>query len=335
LPLRVFRHCTLALFESNFSRQADSMNRNDLRHADINLLVVFETMMRERNVTRAGERLFLSQAAVSGALARLRAMFDDALFIRTGRLMEPTARAEEIHARLTPALEGIAQALSCSQTFDPRSSDACFHVGLSDDVEYALLPTLLKPLRSEAPNVTLVVHRVDQWQLPQLLANGDISVGISLAQELPANSRCRRLRPMKSRVLRADSASGPLSLEEFCRRPHVVVSTQGSVTDEVDRALARLGRQRRVVLAVSQCSVLPGVLAGSDLLAVVPDYVAQTLLAHPGLYSDCAPLSLASPDLCMAWRGTHHDDPRERWLRDCFSRHLAQPVERPRVLAVA
>ncbi len=311
------------------------MNRNDLRHADINLLVVFETMMRERNVTRAGERLFLCQATISSALGRLRSMFNDPLFIRTGRVMEPTARAEEIHARLAPALEGIALALSCSQAFDPRTSEASFHVGLSDDVEYALLPRLMKHLRIEAPNVTLVVHRVDQWQLPQLLVSGDISVGISLARDLPANSRCRSLRPMQSMLLRADAATGPVTLDEFCQRPHVVVSTQGNVSDNVDRILARHGRRRRVVLAVPQFSALPALLDSSDMLAIVPDYVAQEMVRLEGLRADYAPLPLPSPDLSMAWRGTSHADPRERWLRSCFARYLAQQPERPVVLAVA
>ncbi|AZD15497.1 LysR substrate-binding domain-containing protein [Pseudomonas chlororaphis] len=311
------------------------MNRNDLRHADINLLVVFETMMRERNVTRTGERLFLCQASVSGALGRLRSMFDDPLFIRTGRVMEPTARAEEIHARLAPALEGIAHALSCSQAFDPRTSEASFHVGLCDDVEYALLPGLIKHLRAEAPNVTLVVHRVDQWQLPQLLISGDISVGISLAQDLPANARCRSVRPMQPMLLRADAAAGPVTLDEFCRRPHVLVSTQGTASDDVDRALAGQGRRRRVVLAVPQFSALPALLESSDLLAIVPDYVAQAMVRLQGLRADYAPLPLSSPDLSMAWRGTSHADPRECWLRACFARHLARQPEHPAVLAVA
>jgi LysR family transcriptional activator of mexEF-oprN operon len=135
------------------------MNRNDLRRADINLLVVFETMMCERSVTRVGERLFLGQPAISSALRRLRSMFNDPLFVRSGRVMEPTARAMEIYAQLTPALDGIAMALSCTQAFDPATSSVAFHIGLSDDVEYALLPSLARHLREDAPNVTLVVRQ--------------------------------------------------------------------------------------------------------------------------------------------------------------------------------
>lgn len=310
------------------------MNRYDLRHADINLLVIFETMMRERNVTRTGERLFLGQATVSSALNRLRTMFDDPLFIRTGRLMEPTARAEEIHVHLGPALESVALALSCAQTFDPRTSVETFHVGLCDEVEYALLPQLMQHLRAEAPNITLVVRRVDSWQLPQLLIAGDISLGVGQAQELPARAHCRSLRPVQPMLLCADSA-GPMSLDEFCRRPHVTVSALGKVTDHVDRALACHGRRRRVVLAVPQFSALPALLVDSDMLAVVPDYAAQAMARIHGLRAEYPPLQLSSPDLAMAWRGTSHADPRERWLRSCFARHLERQPEYGLSLAVA
>lgn len=311
------------------------MNRNELRNTDISLLVVFETMMRERNVTRAGEQLFLCQTTISSALGRLRTMFNDPLFIRTGRVMEPTARAEEIHVRLGPALEGIALALSCAREFDPRISEETFHVGLCDEVEYALLPRLMQQLHAEAPNITLVVRRVDPWQLPKLLVAGDISLGIGQAQELPASAHCRSLRSVQPMLLRADSAAGPVSLDEFCRRPHVAVSALGKVTDDIDRALAHHDRQRRVVLAVPQFSALPALLAGSDMLAVVPDYVAQAMARVEGLRAEYPPLPLSSPDLSMAWRGTSHADPRERWLRSCFARHLEQQPEHSLALAVA
>ncbi|WP_122240277.1 LysR family transcriptional regulator, partial [Pseudomonas syringae] len=88
------------------------MNRNDLRRVDLNLLIVFETLMHERSVTRAAEKLFLGQPAISAALSRLRGLFDDPLFVRTGRSMEPTARATEIFALLSPALDSISTAVS-------------------------------------------------------------------------------------------------------------------------------------------------------------------------------------------------------------------------------
>lgn len=308
-------------------RVANPMNRNDLRRADINLLVVFETMMHERNVSRVGEKLFLGQPTISGALARLRVLFDDPLFIRSGRSMEPTARAEEIFANLAPALDGIAAALSRCQSFDPRTSEATFHVGLSDDVEYALLPRLLRQLRIEAPNTTLIVRRVDQQQMSQRLMNGEISVGISHTLDLPANARRKGLRPIRPMLLRADSRPGPLELEAFCRRPHAVVSSMGNACDDTDHALSLLGRQRKVVLTVPQFSALPVLLAQSDMLAIVPDYVAKAMAMVGGLRAEPAPLSLPVHELSMVWRAAAHDDSGQRWLRKRCCAFLCEPVE--------
>ncbi|WP_166363569.1 LysR family transcriptional regulator [Pseudomonas akapageensis] len=304
------------------------MNRSDLRRADIKLLVVFEAMMHERNVGRVGEKLFLTQPTISGALARLRLMFNDPLFIRSGRVMEPTARAEEIYSNLTPALDSIAVALSRCQAFDPCASEATFHIGLSDDVEYALLPGLLRHLRTEAPNITLVVHRTDHWQMSRMLASGEVSLGISHTLDLPANARRKSLRATHPMLLRADSQAGELGLDEFCRRPHAVVSSMGNVIDDSDRALSLIGRQRKVVLAVPQFSALPVLLADSDMIAIVPDYVARAMAVVDGLRAEFAPLDLCTQELSMVWRGATHSDPGECWLRSRFSVHLSEQAER-------
>lgn len=303
------------------------MNRNDLRRADINLLVVFETMMHERNVTRVSEKLFLGQPTVSAALARLRLMFDDPLFIRAGRVMEPTSRAQEIFSNLSPALDGIAAALSRCRAFDPATSDATFHIGLSDDVEYALLPDLLHRLRIEAPGTTWVVRRADQWQMCQLLANGEITIGISHTLELPANARRKALRPIRPMLLRADARPGELTLDEFCRRPHAVVSSMGHVSDDSDRALSQMERQRRVVLSVPQFSALPVLLARSEMIAIVPDYVARAMAQTTGLRAEPAPIRLPERELSMVWRGTSHNDPGERWLRSRCCAFIGEQAE--------
>lgn len=303
------------------------MNRNDLRRADINLLVVFETMMHERNVSRVGEKLFLGQPTISGALARLRLLFDDPLFIRTGRVMEPTARAEEIFSNLAPALDGIAAALSRCQSFDPCTSEATFHIGLSDDVEYSLLPRLLRQLRVEAPNITLIVRRADHRQMSPMLMSGEVSLGISHTLDLPANARRKGLRPIRPMLLRADARPGPLGLDEFCRRPHAVVSSMGNATDDTDHALSLMGRERKVALTVPQFSALPVLLAQSDMLVIVPDYVAKAMATVGWLRAEPAPLQLPAQELSMVWRAAVHNDPGQRWLRSRCRAFLCEPVE--------
>ncbi|WP_271412098.1 LysR substrate-binding domain-containing protein [Pseudomonas sp. Q1-7] len=301
------------------------MNRNDLRRVDLNLLIVFETLMHERSVTRAAEKLFLGQPAISAALARLRTLFDDPLFVRTGRSMEPSARAMEIFALLSPALDSISTAVSRAADFDPATSTAVFRIGLSDDVEFALLPALLRRLRAEAPGVVLVVRRTNYLLMPNLLASGEISVGVAYTEELPANAKRKTLRRSRPKLLRADSVPGALSLDDYCQRPHALVSFAGDLGGFVDEELAKVGRTRKVVLAVPQFNGLGTLLAGTDLVAMVPDYTAAALTAAGGLRAEDPPLPVQSFELSMAWRGAQDNDPAERWLRSRIQMYCGDP----------
>ncbi|MCY1282330.1 Nodulation protein D 2 [compost metagenome] len=301
------------------------MNRNDLRRVDLNLLIVFETLMHERSVTRAAEKLFLGQPAISAALARLRTLFDDPLFVRTGRSMEPSARAMEIFALLSPALDSISTAVSRAADFDPATSNAVFRIGLSDDVEFALLPALLRRLRAEAPGVVLVVRRTNYLLMPNLLASGEISVGVAYTEELPANAKRKTLRRSRPKVLRADSVPGTLSLDDYCARPHALVSFAGDLGGFVDEELAKLGKSRKVVLAVPQFNGLGTLLAGTDLVAMVPDYTAAALTAAGGLRAEDPPMPTQSFELSMAWRGAQDNDPAERWLRSRIQMYCGDP----------
>ncbi len=220
------------------------MNRNELRRADINLMVVFETLMLERNVTRAAEKLFLSQPTISSALNRLRGLFNDPLFIRVGNRMEPTARASEIIHHLSPALDAMSVALSLTRDFDPGSSTMSFRIGLSDDVEYSLMPALLQALHEEAPNVVIVIKQVNAWNISELLASGEITVGVCITKDLPANAKRKLLRNVVPMVLRTDVSDTPLTLDEYCSRPHVVVSHVANISSFADEWLEAVGPAR-------------------------------------------------------------------------------------------
>ncbi len=273
------------------------MNRNELRKADINLMVVFEALMQERNVTRVAEKLFLGQPTISSALNRLRAMFNDPLFIRVGHRMEPTARAEELIQYLSPALDSLSNALSLTHDFDPASSTMTFRIGLSDDVEFGLLPNLLRALRQEAPNVMIVVQHVDYWRI--LL---------------------RHIQPM---ILRADASSTPMSLDEYCARPHVLVSHTANISSLADEWLAEIGRKRHVVLSVPQYSALPALLAGTDLIAGLPDYAALAMAASGSVFAEPVPFKVPTLDLSMVWLGIVDTDPAERWLRSRLEKFMS------------
>ena len=301
------------------------MNRNDLRRVDLNLLVIFETLMFEKNLTRAAEKLFLGQPAVSAALARLRDLFDDPLLVRNGRGFEPTARALAILRELQPAMDTISGAVSRAREFNPATNRDTFRIGLSDDAEFGLFPALLNQLREEAPEVVIVVRRVNFLLMSSMLASGEISVGVSYTTELPANAKRRKLREMRVKVLRGDERPGPLTLDEYCARPHALVSFSGDLCGNIDNDLARLDRSRRVVLAVPQFSGLRSIIAGTEMLPTVPDFAAAALIEGTSLRADDPPFELVNSDLSMVWSGVTDNDPAERWIRSKIVEFMGEP----------
>ncbi|MEX5567764.1 LysR substrate-binding domain-containing protein [Pseudomonas syringae] len=305
------------------------MNRNELRKADINLMVVFETLMQERNVTRAAEKLFLGQPTISAALNRLRSLLNDPLFIRVGHRMEPTARAHEILKHLTPALDAMSTALSLTTDFDPSVSKMTFRIGLTDDVEFGLLPAMLKAIREEAPGVVIVVKHVDYLNISEVLMSGDITVGVCLTRELPANAKRKTLRNVQPRLVRADKPASPMSLDEYCSRPHVVVSHVASVSSFADEWLTALGRKRQVVLSVPQFATLPALMSGTDMISGLSDYAAKAMSALGLLYDEPLPFPTPGLDLSMTWLSVMDSDPAERWLRSRIEEFMGERQEAP------
>jgi LysR family transcriptional activator of mexEF-oprN operon len=311
------------------------MNRNELRKADINLMVVFETLMLERNVTRAAEKLFLGQPTISAALNRLRALFNDPLFIRVGHRMEPTARAHELISHLSPALDGLSVALSLSRDFDPASSDMTFRLGVSDDVEYSLLPALLRNIREEAPGVVIVIKQVNYWNISELLMSGEVTVGVCLTRELPANAKRKQLRAMQPMVVQARKPSKPMTLDEYCTRPHVVVSYVANISTFADEWLEAIGRKRHNVLSVPQYSTLPALMAGTDLLCNLPDHLTTAMTESGLLYGEPLPFVTPMLDLSMVWLSIADTDPAERWLRRKLEQYMGDPHAIPAISSPA
>lgn len=302
------------------------MNRNDLRRLDMNLLVIFESLMLERNLTRVGEKLFITQSTVSAALARLRDLFDDPLLVRAGRAMEPTSRALHIFEELRPAMDVISAAVSRAKSFDPASSGNIFRLGLSDDAEFGLFPALLARLQQEAPNITVVVRRANFLLMPALLSSGEITAGVSYTTDLPANAKRRKLRDIGVKVLRGDDRPGPLTLDEYCARPHVMVSFSGDLNGAIDLDLERIERRRRVVLAVPQFGSLRALLRDTEMIATVPDYAACALVEDSCLRAEEAPLEIKPAELSLVWSAAHDNDPAERWLRERIVEYMGVPT---------
>ena len=223
--------------------------------------------------------------------------------------MEPTARALDIAQLLSPALDSISTAVSRASTFDPATSTQVFRIGLTDEVEFALLPPLLRRLRAEAPDVVLVVRRANYLLMPGLLASGEISVGVCYTEELPANAKRKVLRRPKPMLLRADSIPGRLSMEDYCSRPHAMVSFAGDLNGYIDENWPCTAASARWCWRC-RSSTAASLLAGTDIIATVPDYAAAALAANGGVRAEPCPSRPAGTSNCPWRRGAQdNDDP--------------------------
>ena len=307
------------------SQHADE---SGLRRLDLNLLPVFAALMRERSVTRAGRALFLSQPATSAALARLREALKDELLVRNGRTLEPTARATRLLAELEPCLNTLARTLGEATPFDPAADHRTFRVGCTDDVAVALLPAFTVRLRKLAPRCDLVLRQADYRTIPRMLDSGEIGTAVAyMEDDLPATAKQRVVRRGGFVVVRDAATPGPVDLDAYCARPHVLVTPQGDLHGFADAALEAVGRSRRVVLGLPDYGLVRRAILGTDMLCTVPCFLAEALVASGGFAADPLPFErpeTPSVEIRMAWRATVDHDPAEEWLRARIVEALAR-----------
>lgn len=288
----------------------------DIRHLDFNLLKTLDALLDERSVTRAAERLSLTQPAVSGMLTRLRERFGDPLFVRAQRGMVPTLRAEQLAAPVKQLLSDIEQMLQ-PQAFDPATAQMIVSMASTDYALRAVVVPFLSALRLQAPNIRVAVQPVDVQHLAGQLDRGDIDLALvtpdSTAPGLHAAALFDERYVCVMRAGHPDAAAKTWSLERFCSLDHVLVSPSGgSFQGVTDQALARIGRSRRVTLSVTSFLVLPEILRTSDLIAVVPRRLA---LHADGLVMLEPPVEVPGFSKTLAWHERTHHDPGQQWLR--------------------
>ncbi|PVX61332.1 LysR family transcriptional regulator [Paraburkholderia unamae] len=282
---------------------------------DLNLLRALDALLDERNVTRAAQRLSLTQPAVSAMLTRLRESFDDPLFVRSQRGIVPTERALQLAAPLKQVLSDIEQMLQ-APAFEPREAELTLTIASTDYALRAVVVPFLARLRQEAPGIRAVIVPVQHERLQAQLESGDVDMALITPETTPADLHARRLFDERYVcVMRADhpAAARRLTLERFCALDHALVSyAGGSLSGVTDEALARIGRARRVTVSVNSFLVLPDILLTSDLIAVVPSRLAQGV---QGLAVVEPPLEVPGFTKTLAWHERSHRAPGQRWVR--------------------
>jgi len=289
----------------------------NLAAIDLNLLVALDAMLSEASVTRAAARIGRSQPATSHALNRARELFGDPLLVRLRGALQLTPRARGLAPRIRHALAALASTLEVHGSFHPADVDSVT-IGATDYVGFVLLPRVVKALQREAPNITVRLRTIEGPDALEPVAAGLVDVALGTFPRVPAGLRAERLFDEQFVcVLRKGHPRGNarLSLDEYARLGHVLVTSPWDGRGPVDDALERLGRHRKIAAYVPHFLVAPRIVAETDLVLTTGRRIAEELAAPLGLVMRPPPVKLAPFVVRMVWHPRSDDESVGKWLR--------------------
>lgn len=295
----------------------------DLRGFDLNLLIVFNALAQHRSVTRAGESIGLSQPAMSAALARLRLLLGDPLFVKTGAEMRPTPRAAQLVAPVRQALEIVKGEVLLTQAFDPATSTRTFCILTPDIGESNNIPRLLSLLAAEAPGVNIRVLSMPRHAAYEALEIGAVDLAVGYFPDLQREGLFvqRLFRNDHVCMVRRDHPviGERLSLKQFMAADHAVVRPEGR-EHVFEQHLQARGIQRRVRLEVAHFMSLLPIISTSDLIATVPRDLADVCVRYGHIRVLPTPLKVPAIEIHQFWHRRVHKDIAHQWLRGAFRR---------------
>lgn len=299
----------------------------NIRVKDLNLLIIFDALMGELNVSRAAETLGLSQPAMSNALSRLRDDFGDPLFVRASRGVKPTPKALEIRENIGEILR-LTSKLYEHQEFQPSQIKGRFNIASTDFFEHLVLGTLLPELSLLAPHLTVVI-RPTLGSLPKHeLEDGRVDLAIAgFFGELPEGFYQQKLiAETYSCVVRKEhpAIGSKISLEQFLELEHILVSPQGDLHGVVDKALAKKKLSRRIACGVSNFHSPAMIVENSAYIATVPTRIAHAYAKHYNVKVLDPPLAIPGFQLFAVWHGRTHRSPQHQWLRHRIAKVLSE-----------
>jgi DNA-binding transcriptional LysR family regulator len=310
----------------------------NFRTLDLNLLRVFDEVMKERSLTKAARNLSLTQPAVSNALRRLRESLGDDLLKRSGQGLEPTALAQELWPAVRDALRSLQESLT-PRDFSPATDTSTFVLAMADATAAELIPPLVNVLEVEAPGISVRVRPLTTRDPRRLLEEGeaDMALGffpatlasLSAQAQLGKGVNFEHFRLYDGHyvcVMRKGHplAARPISLDDYCAARHLLVSFSGRPFGFIDEALASLGRKRRVVLTVNQFFTAGRVVANSNVLTVLPRHFVKVTGIADQLALHDLPFSVPTVHVDAVWHTRHQGDPAHQWLRETIHVLAAQ-----------
>ncbi len=309
----------------------------NLRNVDLNLLVVLDALLTDRSVSRAGQRIGLSQSAMSAALARLRVVFRDPLLVRVGRRLDLTQGAEELIMPVRDILSRIEKTILERPQFNPRTDTRSFSISASDYATLVLLVPFARTLAVEAPNVT--IHILPRFRdVAHVLKNNQADMIVE-PRELFADPAFPSQFLFSDRWLCAVDAKNPqvrdnrLTMKQYLQLPHLVygigIDRQLNLADQYVR---RSGVLRRIEVSVESFLLVPFFLEGTPMVSLVLERAAQRLAATSNVRTLEPPLKLPDIHENIYWHPRHTSDPGHRWLRERL-RAVASELRPPKMAA--
>ncbi|MGC0983072.1 LysR substrate-binding domain-containing protein [Pantoea agglomerans] len=298
---------------------------------DLNLLPVLLVMMEERNVTRAAERLGITQPALSNALNRLRETLNDPLFIRERYGMRPTPKAEQLAQVVGAALSSIDKVILGQQDFDPLNATRLFTLAPNSYVEFIMMPAIVARLRNCAPGIRLRLTPFGNDVTETGVISGNTDMVLGRIVEPPDNLVVQHLmNEGLACVIRADHplVGENLSAEQYEQLKHVNVLPPGRMRAGLYQALEQRGLRRQVAVSVTHFLAVPEMIAVTDYCATLPRLICQHLSRDQRLRIVPAPVDLGTFPVEMVWHARYRDDPAHRWFRTLIT-ETAQSLSDP------
>lgn len=300
------------------------MSKLDLASVDLNLFKVFEALYEEGGAGRAAIRLGITQSAVSAALARLRRVFADHLFERTGRGLKPTAKSEELRPVIAAALDKCRQGLMLAFNDDAAMQGRTIALGMSDDFELAIGRQLIDQAKAHAPGIRLVFKQTHSLLANDALMNRQFDLALtSGAVASKALGRLALGTGGYSCLTATSAAPVALTLEAYLEKRHVLVSSGGYV-GVVDEVLAEQAQSRTVEASTTHFAALPALLQGSDCVATLPTHAAQALAKVSHVVCQPCPIHLPRYSIELGWRIDNARDPAMRLMTALLRDVIAQ-----------
>ena len=290
----------------------------DLADLDLGLLLALDALLRDANVTHAAARLGISQPALSARVARLRELYTDPLFVPAsgGRGVVPTPFAASLQSALGEALAQLRRLVDPGETFDPARSRRTFTIAAYENPAVILAPALVARVIAAAPGMRLAVVTAGP-DIAARLESGDADLLLAGARDYEELVRRKLLDSDFATAQRRSHprGTGPIDLDTFCALDHVLISADGGgFAGVVDRALAALGRTRRVAVSVQSYAVAPLIVADSDCVCTLPRRILERFAADLDVFAP--PLALPSPEVFAFWHPRSQADQGHVWLRE-------------------